>query len=670
VTTLAAGSASTYSGAAFPSPSAGWLLGQPGSDSGRTAIWHTATAGRTWQVQWQGAGSPLGITAAGPAHAWALVACAGQKPSCGRELLATTDGGLRWRVLATLPKAVNQVQFYSPQLGIATSDNCLGDRAATHCPGEVLVSRDGGARWTAVLRSSAPVFATASVTADGGTQLWAAETYPANFNGKAPITSKIKFLASTNGGRSWREQGQLSGFAPFTPEVEMSLAAGSSGLTWASVFDPLSCAMHGCSVVDLLRSGNGGRTWKTTDLPNSNSDDCSSADLVFSAAPDGSAWAATGRNGAACDPPLGLVYRDGPSGWQELPPVQLTQATVLDAVSQDVAYAIDGQDIVTRTDDGGQHWTQLLPAVSPTGQLAVLSASSHAASTASASTASASTALAAQDASDSGAILRSGNGGHSWTRIADLPGVITQLDFPTASYGVAATYQAGSSSPWQLWRSWNGGFSWQLAGGLPRGSMDIYGPWISADGRGLLLTLSGGSPWEPSSGGTAPVRVWITVNWGATWTRGALLPLGAETLTSPAGFVPVDSSSGLAGWSGWLPVSTASYSQRVAVVDSATPKTVRLLPSSVAAGYLQLIGHGTGLTWNLESTAKPTVTTLSLYRTTNNGRSWQHSGTRLVVPAGLYDTPLIDFTDANHGWLTLGNTTWRTTNGGQTWTQS
>ena len=55
-------------------------------------------------------------------------------------------------------------------------------------------------------------------------------------------------------------------------------------------------------------------------------DDCSSDGIVFSAAPDGSAWAATGRNGAACAPPFGLMYRYGPAaGWQQLPPPEQTR---------------------------------------------------------------------------------------------------------------------------------------------------------------------------------------------------------------------------------------------------------------------------------------------------------------------------------------------------------
>src|SRR5580693_5732816 len=196
-TTISAGTTPTFTALAFPAPATGWLLGQVAA-GGRAGIWHTGTAGATWQVQWQGTGSPLSITATDPAHAWALIACPaakGSRPSCGRELLATADGGRRWRVAATLPRAVNQVQFASARLGVATSDSCLANAGLSRCPGQILVSRDGGAHWTRVLTGAAPVFATASATG----QLWAAQT----------SASAIMFLTSKDGGRSWHRLGRV-----------------------------------------------------------------------------------------------------------------------------------------------------------------------------------------------------------------------------------------------------------------------------------------------------------------------------------------------------------------------------------------------------------------------------------------------------------------------------
>jgi hypothetical protein len=98
--TLTAGATPESTAVAFPRPGSGWLLGRPGSGSVRAEIWHSVTAGRTWQPQWQGAGNPLALTATDPAHAWALIACPGSGSSCGRTLIGTADAGLHWRVLS------------------------------------------------------------------------------------------------------------------------------------------------------------------------------------------------------------------------------------------------------------------------------------------------------------------------------------------------------------------------------------------------------------------------------------------------------------------------------------------------------------------------------------------------------------------------------------------
>jgi len=637
---LPAGPAPVYTAVAFPQVASGWLLGQPASGAARAEIWHSVTAGRTWQPQWQGPGNPLNLSATDPAHAWALIACPGPAfASCRRTLIGTSDAGLHWRVIARLPAAVNDVRFFSGRLGVATSDPCLAEPSTTRCPGQLLVSRDGGAHWTPVLTAPGPVFATAAAAGE----LWAAE----------PSGSVISFLTSTDGGRHWRALGRATIRFPLMADVRLSLAllapGGPPGLAWVSVFDQLSCAMHGCATAFLLHSADGGRSWRPVPLAGGRPDECSPDGIAFSAAPDGSAWAATGRNGAACSPPLGLLYRYGPPGasraWQVLPPWQLTQVTSLDAVSGDVAYAIGGQGLLSRTGDGGRHWTQLRPALAPTGLLDVLSPG---------------TALGAQDTGDAGAILRSADGGNSWTRLADLPGVVTQLSFPSSADGIAATYQANApagTSPWRLWRSRDGGRTWLAAGALPGGNTGIFGPWFTVSGRGLLLTVTGGIPWQPGSGATPPARVWTTANWGSSWTRGSLLPLGRDTIAGAVSF---------AGRSGWVVVQTPAFQQLLAVTVAGP---LRREPAPQDASDVQLLGHGTGFAWGLESPETPGPggrSILVLSRTTDDGRGWRQARTTLVAPPGAA-APLLGFSDASHGWLVFGGVTWRTSDGGTSW---
>jgi photosystem II stability/assembly factor-like uncharacterized protein len=404
--------------------------------------------------------------------------------------------------------------------------------------------------------------------------------------------------------------------------------------------------MHGCAVAELLHSADGGVSWSPASLANGHPDECGSNGIALSAAPDGAAWASIGRNGGACAPPLGLVYRYGAfqagaglPGWQQLPPWQLAEVRSLTAVSHDVAYAISDQGALSRTGDGGQHWTQLLPAPVPTGQLAA---------------ASSTTALAAQDANDAGAILRSADGGRGWRQVADLPGVITQLDFPSSGHAAAVTYSADSTPAWKLWTSTDAGSRWAQSGSLPVTNGVIEGPWMSADGHGLLLTVASGNAWQPANGGTGPVQEWTTDDWGATWTPGALLPLGRDTLDGPASFA----FSG--GWSGWLSIATASYQQELAAIGS---RTLTPLPGKPPADDMRLIRPGIGFAWGVNDVGR--ASTLVIYRTTNNGRAWQHF--QVALPASAQVAPLLAFSDQDHGWLVLGSATWRTADGGRTW---
>jgi photosystem II stability/assembly factor-like uncharacterized protein len=652
-----------FTGLAFPDAADGWLLGEPAADvagtgSASAEIWHTATGGATWQEQWHGAGSPRSIAATDADHAWALVTCppGGGHASCQPELLATADGGQHWQAAAVMPREVDQVQFVTDSFGIATVDGCLGDVNASRCQGQVLVSHDGGATWMVVLATDAPVFA----TADAAGQLWAAETAPGSSRQPGLLGSGVRFLTSTDRGRSWLQLGTAAS-VPVTAAIRIRLAAGPSGLAWASLFDGGSCAMHGCGVAGLLHSTDGGRTWSGAPLT-SGAFGCGWGSLTYSAAPDGTVLAASGVPGGACAPPFGFLFRYGPSGWQRLPSWPLTGAIALSVVSQDVAYAIT-QDAVVRTGDGGRHWTQLLPAPAPAGQVAAVSAT---------------TALGGQDtvgAAEAGAVLRTEDGGRSWQQVADLPGIITWLDFPSAADGVAATYQAGPEPVWELWRTRDLGSQWSLAGRLPAaggGNGGVFGPWMSADGHGLLLAVAGTEPWqEQGSGASGPARIWTTTDWGTTWTQGGPLPLDGDTLQGPASFGYAPGSpgglapglaGGQAGWTGWLAVATSGFQ-----IETVATRGTALVPLSVPAGNgIQLTDPRTGFAWAISGPgAGGTVT---LYRTTDGGRTWQRARVRLELSASSAAAIELAFTDATHGWLVAAAAAWHTADGGRTWT--
>jgi hypothetical protein len=95
------------------------------------------------------------------------------------------------------------------RLGVATSDPCITDSELSRCPGQVLISRDGGTSWTPVLSTATAVFATAESTA-GRIRLWAAEAFPGAGGYDNPHATEVKLLTSTDDGHSWNRLSQLS----------------------------------------------------------------------------------------------------------------------------------------------------------------------------------------------------------------------------------------------------------------------------------------------------------------------------------------------------------------------------------------------------------------------------------------------------------------------------
>jgi hypothetical protein len=262
-------------------------------------------------------------------------------------------------------------------------------------------------------------------------------------------------------------------------------------------------------------------------------------------------------------------------------------------------------------------------------------------------------AFGGQDLADAGAVLVfSGTSG--WSQLADLPGVVTQLDFPSPLDGAAITYTPDAAVGWRLWTSTDGGTGWTAGGTLPRGQQ-LVGPWFTATGQGLLLTENGGDPWAPQNGGSGgPVREWVTVNGGATWRPAGTLPLGKDSLGGPASFVYANGT-----WTGWVSVVDASGNTRLASVGGGR---LSVLPGNPPTDGLQIVGPGTGFAWTIDYSGHAPV--LRLARTTDGGHSWQRFSVTLPASAA---PPLVAFSSAQDGWLVAGDVTLVTGNGGQTW---
>jgi photosystem II stability/assembly factor-like uncharacterized protein len=98
-------------------------------------------------------------------------------------------------------------------------------------------------------------------------------------------------------------------------------------------------------------------------------------------------------------------------------------------------------------------------------------------------------------------------------------------------------------------------------------------------------------------------------------------------------------------------------------------KALSPVPGSPAANGAQLLSPGAGIAWWLNGGQSGSDFVLSVYRTTDNGRHWQQFLTPVTLPPQSQQV-LLSFSDIDHGWLVIGDTTWLTADGGRTWSRA
>ncbi|MGC1183788.1 MAG: hypothetical protein WBA31_01375 [Candidatus Dormiibacterota bacterium] len=391
-----------------------------------------------------------------------------------------------------------------------------------------------------------------------------------------------------------------------TPALNAKLIVGTRGRLWLSVADIDDCALQGCGAAVWL-SQDGGRQW-TNDTPSSTvqcSD--SSPASILSDDPAGEVWDTF--NAAACTGPasvLNLASGSLQTKWHPVVSWSQFSAMAMSWPSSLVGYAASSTSLL-RTDDGGTHWSQVLPSAAPTLTVDSLSAQ---------------VAFGAGEAAFGGAVSETSDGGHTWKVQGRVPGTVSGLDFINRQRGYAATTDA-STETWRLYATKNGGASWAQVGPVeytvatpgPAGYTvgQVFGPWINRDGDGVLVGALYATAAQAAVA-TPSAYVWHTDDGGAQWTKGAPLDAGAPLDTVlAASFLPSNLDQGI-----------------VSFVEG--PKVVAL--ESTSDGGLQWQWLPTGL--QLESLAwadpddllgwtpsgGPVATSVDLWASFDGGRHW------------------------------------------------
>ena len=179
----------TLHAVSFPSPVAGWAVG----DSGTILV--TTSMGSTWSHQTSGTTENLlAVFFADSTHGWAV----GE----GGTILATTDGGTTWTAQTSI---TGTSRFCNPYpncdylQGVAFNDDLHGIIVGTW--GTILTTSDGGVTWT-VVSGSPP----GSSVTPGSYSLNAVAYTAASSSTAYAVGTSGTILETTDGGATWSAQ--------------------------------------------------------------------------------------------------------------------------------------------------------------------------------------------------------------------------------------------------------------------------------------------------------------------------------------------------------------------------------------------------------------------------------------------------------------------------------
>ena len=431
----------------FVNAQIGWVAGSNGevlrtSDGG--AHWERLSTGRTESV--------TAIGAADADRAW-IVTTFG-------SVLVTRDGGRQWTPLVLPEPAMRVVALSDAEFWLLAYS--FGDPMPS-----ALHTVDGGASWVRVpLPPLAPGFYADAVDLQFATSahgLYVRTEY--GYDGGGAYVSRRQQYVTTDGGVTW----QLLPPAPGADSYGRYLLAAPGTVYWIQPY------------VSPARTTDGGATWQTITLP---------AEVGNSYDPQLRTF---GANRLVVSDYYGATWlsSDGGLTWNARTaggPASAGFNSIWFFDSREgVAWADDGSS--ARTADGGQTWTVTPPAVGLGWRRGQFLADGS----------------LGWIVSDNGTIYRSSDKGRTWfapaPQTAPFMYGVQDVHFIDAQHGWAVS-PYGSAGASAIWRSSDGGLSWQLPDGgqLPSGFFSVrfadatHGVAVGPPGV-ALVTSDGGLTW-------------------------------------------------------------------------------------------------------------------------------------------------------------------------------
>ena len=585
----------------FISQTTGWVAGDAGSVDSATLL-HTTNAGRTWSSTPLTTSHVVALGFADGQHGWALVTTQ-DVPS----ILGTTDGGGTWSTEWTGPTQINDLQsFMAARILVFNTKQVVvvvGDM--------VLQTTDGGVDWTTLPFPGgfSPISAS-FVTPEQG---WVVGS-----TGSCGKMCALEVLSTASAGTNWHNQ------------YSFTVAAGSinAGIDFSGAQDGWVFAKSLGSQRTLYHTTNGGQLW-TVEYSNFSTGRDAVGPPVFVTPQVG--WIA--EDGEAAPLP-GAVFMttDGGKTWTganqgnwSILQVNLVSATDGWALSD----RPQGRNFLVHSTNGGQSWTQVLPAPYPSADLSFVSPE---------------IGFGVGLPSDPSAVLGTTDGGWTWSQVSELPNRLqaVSVSFADEDAGLVLANTTPSGGARTLLTSSNGGRTW-----VPEQTPAITGvstlPFLKLFKNGAGLLQSGGYPNNVLDSKQSQ---------DAPWAKQTSLPGGWTE------FSFLDTEHGFMAQNGH---STATLS--VTTNGGTTWIPLLTLPADTTVQALDFVNADDG--WMI---TQVNYQGEQLWQTTDGGEQWAH----FQVTAAEHTIPLgeslrLDFANAQDGWLLSGSALLATTDGGTSW---
>ena len=517
----------------------------------------------------------------------------------GGVVLKTADGGLTW--------APQDCGSQNDLTGAAFAD--AGDGWVAGLAGTIRHTSDGGATWT---NQGLGTYAYRAISAaDANSAVCVGD--------KGATVSTIAY--TRNGGTNWSyantaSTSQLLGVSMSSPTLGWAVGAAGTilkttdgGANWTALTSPTTVALNAVAAVKgtttayAVGAVNGTTTvLKTTDGTTWSALSMSTALSLNALAvnSDGTQVTIGATNGS--------IYRsaDGGATWTNQTPTLLATAVLRAAAMPDNSHAFVFGDFGTMLSsaNGGANWTHQMQ-----GTVSNLQATWF-------SSANLGWAVGA-----GGAVLKTTDGGASWSMRSVSTNILYAVMFPDASNGWAVG-AAGT-----ILRTTDGGATW--AAQTSGTANQLNGEWFKDAYNGVAVGNAG--------------TVLLTSNGGVTWTLGT-----SGTASNINGVWFADSSNGYLVGAGGLIRHTSDGGVTWTANTSGTAQALNAVRGVSATTAWAVGAAGVAL------------------KTTNGGATWTSLTAATGTTQPLYS---LYFTDASTGWIGGAyGVVKSTTNGGTTWT--